>query len=429
MDCRPHHSCNQAETSLIVMRSFSAFLCAVLIAASRSTSWASVTIPLTKIELTGSYLQGSPHADRALVSFLETTSGPKTVPATSMGYQYTVKVGVGSPATYYDLIIDTGSSNTFVGTGKKYVRTSTSVPTGQNVSITYTVGFFNGTEYYDTVTLAPGFAITNQSIGDGVKFTTFDGVDGLLGIGPADLTQHTLIPDTGLVPTVMDNALKQGLIKHQIFGISFAPAKTSSDTNGAITYGGIDPAFYIGDITYTPITKTSRSSLFWGINVTQATYGAHSVIPQSTAGIVDSGTTKVYLADDFFSRYVQAIPGAYYDVNKTGLVVIPISSVGGMQPLNFTINARAFSLDTAAQLIPLDEYAIFGLETGVRYSIIKTLGRNSGRGLDFVLGMKFMEKFYVVFDADNSRVGFAYTNHTFTRNTPVAERELRITGE
>ncbi|KAG1788415.1 uncharacterized protein HD556DRAFT_1403339 [Suillus plorans] len=108
MDCQPH-SCNQTETSLIVMRSFSAFLFAVLITASRSTSWASVTIPLTKLERTGSYLQGSPHADGARASFLETTSGPKTIPATNVVYiQYTMSVGVGSPPTYYDLTASLG---------------------------------------------------------------------------------------------------------------------------------------------------------------------------------------------------------------------------------------------------------------------------------------------------------------------------------
>ncbi|KAG2098281.1 acid protease [Suillus discolor] len=402
------------------MRSFSAFLFAVLITASRSTSWASVTIPLTKLEHTGPYLQGSPHADRARASFLKTTSDPKTIPATNLVYiQYTTSVGVGSPPTYYNLVIDTGSSNTFVGTGKKYVRTSTSVPTGQNVTVTYGTGFFSGIEYYDTVTLAPGFVITNQSIGDALKFASFDGVDGIIGVGPVDLTQGKLFPDTGaLTPTIMDNALKQGLIKQQIVGISFAPATTSNDTNGAITYGGIDPAFYTGDITYTPITKTSRSSLYWGINVTEATYGTHTVIPQSTAGIVDSGTTLVLIADDFFSRYLEAIPGAYLDVDNTGLIVIPPSSIAGMQPFNFTINGRAFTMDTAAQLIPLDENAIWGIETGVQYGVITKLGADSGRGSDFILGQKFMEKYYVVFDTDQSRVGFAYTNHTFSAYLP-----------
>lgn len=45
-----------------------------------------------------------------------------------------------------------------------------------------------GTEYTDTVTLGTGLVITKQSIGVAKTATGFDGVDGILGIGPVDLT-------------------------------------------------------------------------------------------------------------------------------------------------------------------------------------------------------------------------------------------------
>lgn len=91
----------------------------VLLATSASASPA-VTIPLTRLKHTGSYLQGSPDADRARTAFFKsrasTPSGPTTVPATNLGYlQYTTSVGFGNPPTYYNLIVDTGSSNTFCG--------------------------------------------------------------------------------------------------------------------------------------------------------------------------------------------------------------------------------------------------------------------------------------------------------------------------
>lgn len=400
------------------MRSFSALLFAVLIAASWSTSLAFVSIPLTKLDRTGSYLQGAPQADRERASFLKSqpSSGPKTIPASNLAYvQYTASVGVGSPATYYDLVVDTGSSITFVGTGKKYARTSTSVPTGQHVNVTYGTGFFTGVEYYDTVTLAENFVITKQSIGDALQFSDFNGVDGIIGFGPVDLTQGTQTPDTNaLVPTIMDNALKQGLIKNEILGISFAPATSSKDTNGALTYGGIDDTLYTGAITYVPVTDTQPAGFFWGINVTHSTYGSHTIISRSHAGIVDSGTSLVMLADDFFAKYLDAIPGAYLDAT-VGLTVIPSSSVANMNHLNFTIGGHVFSLDKAAQLIPLDQNTFWGGQTGVQYGTVCNLGTGSGAGLDFIIGQKFMEKYYVIFDTDENRVGFAYTDHTFSK--------------
>ncbi|EIW85643.1 acid protease [Coniophora puteana RWD-64-598 SS2] len=383
-----------------------------------TASQAFVTLPLNPVTgREGAYLKGLPDADRARVKLLKSraSSGPTTVPATNLAYvQYTTSVGVGSPATYYNLVVDTGSSNTFVGTGTKYVRTSTSVPTGQDVNVTYGSGYFSGVEYLDQVTLAPGFVIKDQSIGDALSWADFPGVDGIVGVGPADLTVGTLTPDVdATIPTVMDNALKQGLIEQEILGVSFAPATTYSDTNGALTYGGIDSSLYEGEITYTPLTTTYPAAYYWGINITDSTYGTTPVFTDSTAGIVDTGTTQILLADDYFDNYIAGIPGAYMD-NTTGLLVVPSSSVAGIQPLNFTIGGTSFALDAAAQLIPEDQNIAWGGSAGVQYGVVGNLGSLSGEGLDFIVGQKFMERYYAIFDTLNSRVGFALTNHTFS---------------
>ena len=44
------------------------------------------------------------------------------------------------------LLIDTGSSNTWVGAAQSYVATSTSVNTGNSVAVTYGSGSFSGEE-------------------------------------------------------------------------------------------------------------------------------------------------------------------------------------------------------------------------------------------------------------------------------------------
>jgi cathepsin E len=94
--------------------------------------------------------------------------------------------------------VDTGSSNTWVGAGKKYVRTSTSVQTSDRVvclalyrfgsppdkflqSVTYGSGEFSGNEFTDTVSLGSGLTITKQSIGVATSSQGFQGVDGILG--------------------------------------------------------------------------------------------------------------------------------------------------------------------------------------------------------------------------------------------------------
>ncbi|KAG6375312.1 acid protease [Boletus reticuloceps] len=390
------------------MKSFVA-LSVILLATSASSS---TTIPLTKLRGTGAYLKVSPDAGRARAALLKlrTDYEPTTVPATYLGYgSYVTKVGIGKPPTYYNLIIDTGSSNTFCGAGTPYVQTSTSIPTGEAVDVTYGSGGFTGNEYLDQVTLAPNLVIVNQSIGDALSFAGFGIANGILGLGPRDLTLRTLLPDTNVtIPTVMNSLVSQGLIEDQVLGVYFAPPTSDNDTNGALTYGGTDSSLYEGNLTWVPVTKTYPASRFWGVNVTLCTYGNQTVIPTSTAGVVDTGTTQVLLADDFFTVYMNAIPGANKDSN-TGLLDIPPSSISYMQPLNFTLADRVFSMDVAAQLVPADQNTAWGGVPGKRYGTVGHLSSNSGQGLDFLLGIKFLERYYSAFDAHGKRVGFAQT--------------------
>lgn len=99
------------------MQLFSAMLSAVLLATSVSAS-AFFSMPLTKLAPPAGSLAGLPDADRARAAFFKSFAAgrPTTVPASNLAYvQYTTSVGVGSPPTYYNLVVDTGSSSTFVG--------------------------------------------------------------------------------------------------------------------------------------------------------------------------------------------------------------------------------------------------------------------------------------------------------------------------
>ena len=46
------------------------------------------------------------------------------------------------------------------------------------------------------------------------------------------------------------------------------------------------------------------------------------------------------------------------------------------------------------------------------YLIVSQLTWPSGNGMDFVNGMTFMERYYMVFDTENRRVGIANTPYT-----------------
>ncbi|KAJ7487335.1 aspartic peptidase domain-containing protein [Mycena galericulata] len=330
-------------------------------------------------------------------------------PVDNQVVSYIAAVGVGSPATTYELIVDTGSSNTWVGAGQKYVVTSTSVKSSQTVSVSYGSGSFSGTEYTDTVTLAPGLVITKQSIGVASKSSGFSGVDGILGIGPVDLTEGTLTKSpTTLIPTVTDNLFSQGTITSDLIGISFEPTTSESDENGSIAFGGTDSTKFTGSVAFTPITSTSPASDYWGINQS-ISYGGTTILT-STAGIVDTGTTLIYIASNAFTKY-QSATGAVLD-NATGLLKVTSAQFAALQNLDFVIGGVTYALTPNGQIWPRSlNTAIGGTSTSI-YLVVANWGTPEGEGLDFINGYAFLERFYSVFDTANKQVGFATTPFT-----------------
>ncbi|EPS96549.1 hypothetical protein FOMPIDRAFT_60461 [Fomitopsis schrenkii] len=350
------------------------------------------------------------------------TGGSATAPSTDgvgvdvtdAGVTYTANVAIGSPATDYTLLIDTGSSNTWVGAGKQYVKTSTSKSTGNTVNVSYGSGSFSGTEYTDTVTIGTGLTIQNQSIGVASTAQGFSGQDGILGIGPVDLTSNT-VSNTTTVPTVTDNLYAQGTISTEVIGISYVPtaansATTNSALNGELSFGGVDNTKYTSDITYTPITTTSPASMYWGINQ-DVTYGQNgTTLLSGNPGIVDTGTTLLLIASDAFKKYEQAT-GATMD-STTGLLSITQEQYDNLQSLYFTINGTTFEFTANAQIWPRSLNSELGGDTSNIYLIASDLGSNSGQGLDFINGFGWLQRYYSVFDTTNAQVGIANTQYT-----------------
>jgi hypothetical protein len=65
--------------------------------------------------------------------------------------------------------------------------------------------------------------VHQQSIG--AASSTFgipEGIDGILGLGPADLTNGS-VSGLGIIPTFMQNLVKQGVIRKNVLGIYFKP--------------------------------------------------------------------------------------------------------------------------------------------------------------------------------------------------------------
>ncbi|EPS97851.1 aspartic proteinase [Fomitopsis schrenkii] len=333
------------------------------------------------------------------------------VAATNQGEDYVVSVGVGSPPTFYNLLVDTGSSNTWVGAGQAFVKTSTSKATGQQVEVSYGSGAFEGEEFTDNVQLGD-LAITAQSIGVASQAEGFEDVDGIIGIGPTDLTIGTVGGQNSQteVPTVTDNLFSQGIIGENLVSVFFAPPTSANDTNGELTFGSVDDSKTTGNVAFTPLTTTAPASEFWGIDQS-ITYGSSNTpILAQTAGIVDTGTTLILMATNAFDAYTQAT-GATQD-QTTGLLTLSNEDFNNLQSLFFNIGDQSYELTANAQIWPRSLNSLIGGQNDQIYLVVSDIGTESGQGLDFINGFSFLERYLSVFDTANNQVGFAPTQFT-----------------
>ncbi|THH03551.1 hypothetical protein EW145_g6173 [Phellinidium pouzarii] len=371
-----------------------------------------------RLNLSGVSLVAHDRARAAAMIFSTNTSDARklrarapAIDATNTGVTYVASVGVGAPATTYSLVVDTGSANTWVGSGKAYARTSSSVDLGKNISVTYGSGYFEGKEYNDTVTLSPDLVITQQSIGEAIKSSGFGACDGILGLGPVDLTNKTL-EGRETVPTVLNNLFTQNKISKEVVSISFAPTTKQPNMNGVLTIGDTDATKFKGSLVYTPITRTAPANRYWGIDQS-IVYGAHRTnVLRATSGIVDTGSTLLLLATDAFDVY-RNTTGAVLD-KATGLLKISNEDYAKLESLYFSIGGRTFEMTKNAQTFPRALNSYVGGDNNSIYLVAGDLGTDLGSGIDFINGYAFLERFYSVYDTTNQRVGIATTENTYS---------------
>jgi hypothetical protein len=290
------------------------------------------------------------------------------------------------------------ASNTWAGAQSPVEPTSTGKSTGGTVSVSYGSGSFSGKEYTDTVSFS-GLTVSSQSIGAASQSSGFTGVDGIIGFGPVDLTENT-VSNAETVPTFLDNLYSQGSISTEVLGVFFSPESGSDtdDTNGELTLGGTDSSKYSGSITYFPKLTSGNASPYWGISIASFTYGS-TTLATSGSGIVDTGTTLIYIPTSAYNKFLSASGGK--TDSSSGLAAFSTKPTA-----NFSIKfgSTTFTLTPDQYLVPTAQYSYYGLSAGTYYAWIDDGGSS---GVDTIIGQKFLENYYSVFDTTNSRIGFA----------------------
>ncbi|XP_044143416.1 beta-secretase 2 [Bufo gargarizans] len=388
--------------------------------------------PATPKDIVGLSLASDPSGKINFMAMVDNLEGDS-------GRGYYLEMMIGTPPQTLNILVDTGSSNFAVAGGPNpdvteyfhWVLSTTYQSLGIDVAVRYTQGSWSGVLGKDVVSLPKGingsFVVNIASILESDSFFMPDiKWQGILG-----LAYRTLAKPSSSIETFFDSLVEQQKIPN-IFSMQMCgaglPTSNSGSNGGSLVMGGIEPSLYSGDIWYTPITE----EWYYQVEILKFEVGGVNLNLDCTAynsdkAIVDSGTTLLRLPDKVFNAVVEGIVQTSLIENFnnefwTGLQLacwetteepwayfpdlsIYLRDVNSSMSFRLTIKPQLYIQSVLTMRTDLNCYR-FGISP-------------SSNAL--VIGATVMEGFFVIFDREQKRVGFAVSNCAVVNGVVVSE--------
>jgi len=367
---------------------------------------------------------------------------------------YLINVTVGTPPQPEQLLLDTGSSDTWMMASE--VKTTHPMPKLDELDYdifckcsicqsfklytVYRIQLTNSMSAVDTnksstlVRISDDFAISylqqnssvhgeyitdNLTLGD-LKLSQVmmavatdlnrESLDcGIMGMGlPASQARVRRNNDTKPYKSILEEMVSQGLIKSRAFSLWF---NTLDSATGSIVFGGYDAAKFDGDLAFLSIQPPSEfySVALTGIALTDDQGMQNLPVSEPLSAILDSGTTFMLLPTNIYNSLAY-----YFGATATDRGVFASCSgkdiegnltfqLGGAEePRIYVPFSELFltSKYTVKELYDMSDddtpICIFAVRDSGSYGTART-----------VLGASFLRSAYVVHDVENMQIGIA----------------------
>lgn len=318
--------------------------------------------------------------------------------------QYYGWIGIGTPAQYFRVVFDTGSSNLWVPSidcstldiacqfhnQYNHSASSTYIANGTDFEIHYGTGSLQGYVSLDHVDMG-GLIAKDQGFAEATKEPSITFVaahfDGILGMAfPA-------ISVLG-IPPVFTTLYEQGEVDAPVFSFYYNRDPTA-EIGGELVLGGWDETYFQGDLLWNDVI----SPKFWELQMDGVKYGGNLVgCREGCWAVVDTGTSLNTAPSDEAASINQEI-GFIHIFGPEWM--IDCNTISEKKNLSFTLNGIDFDLKP-------EEFVLKIEEPGTPAICLSTLV-----GLDYpsyplwILGAPFIGRYYSVFDMENQQVGFA----------------------
>ncbi|XP_069059170.1 pepsin A-like [Pleurodeles waltl] len=315
---------------------------------------------------------------------------------------YVGSISIGTPGQEFTVLFDTGSSNLWVPSVKcntticlqrhrfNPALSSTFKSKGEVLNIRYNTGSMNGILGIDTVQVGD-IGVINQTFGlsqTEASFFYYMEFDGILGLAYPSLASDGVTP-------VFDNMWSQGLLSQNLFSV-FLSSDYSSVNGSFIIFGGCDPSYFHGNISWVPVTDEE----FWLICVEKVTMNEAPLgCLEGCYAIVDTGTSQIAAPPTAFSALLKTVGAT---LNSYGEYIVNCSTRNLMPPVVFIIDGQTYSVTQDAYIFNIGQNTcIFRFQ-------------NSSSPSYWILGDVFLREYYTVFDRANNQVLFLYPFYVFT---------------
>ncbi|KAK5658596.1 hypothetical protein OQA88_1989 [Cercophora sp. LCS_1] len=305
-------------------------------------------------------------------------------------YSYFVQVKFGAAEKPLYMLVDSGAGTTWVmGSTCKSTAcgmhdsfgpddSKTLKADTKTFSISYGSGKVSGQLARDTVSVAGmkidmTFGLANDTSDD---FTHFP-FDGILGLSMS----------RGSTDNLMTILADSKAFDARIFSVNLGRGADGIN-NGQITFGGVDPAKYTGDITYTAVAAKANGD--WAIPLDSFGYEGKSPGITGRLAYIDTGTSFVFGPESDVAAIHKVIQGATSEDNITYTVPCDID-----KPLTISFSGVTYELSAKDWITKRD---------GVCVSNI--YGHEVVKGA-WLFGDLFLKNVYAVFDGEQKRIGFA----------------------
>ncbi|XP_029172810.1 lysosomal aspartic protease-like isoform X2 [Nylanderia fulva] len=303
----------------------------------------------------------------------------------------------------FKVVFDTGSSNLWIPSTKckrsnivcnvhnKYnsTKSSTYVPNGTAIEISYTTGTMAGFLSADVVSIA-GLNVQNQIFGEamhepGIEFIVAK-FDGVLGMGYSTWSINNVTP-------VFYNMITQGLLSSAVFSFYFN-RDFSIKIGGELILGGSDPDYYEGELTYIPVNNKK----YWEFTMNKIRIHNYLFCASGCRAIADTGTSLIY-GPQYEIAIINELIGATVTYGQYRINCTKKNSTD-MPVISFIMGSgKMFNLTNQDYIVPMSTDDPTECKSGF-------LPDNHIYKL-WTLGVVFLSRYYSVFDFQKDQVGFA----------------------